>query len=840
MSTTALAHSGSRESDATIDRNTAISANENVGKPTTNRRTIGYRIIKANATIDDVNMWALGFAIFLTLAAVYPLAYVTVEFGMFSNRNAYSEYTKTQKCLVELQRAKFDIYDTNRYFDVMDESSTFSITETGTWTGPADIKEYVDFVLSDLFNLHDLISDRMVDLISATDDECVVVTNVINKVRVDKKFNPQGKCFIAPSHSSMHYSVKEGFKVKSIAVFYYKPALKLLFGDHFNTNEVRDDVCNIIQSSCQETWKFNNLTMDTCRSKYDDLPASDEDAYVDGNSKGCRIIHSRFARINPDHCAHLSFEPEEDSKGRIKCQESIGQQFQDFFSKYELESFLKTAHEWGFDETMLKPCEYEDVPKALPKPAKSNKMKDSNPTLLMNDYEFQVYMCWILYVTMELAGLGMEYLVWRIMLAGNWCKKKQDYWKVAQFVFPLATATGLGLAVSGNSLALPVIVLSLWKVGFPETIMCYYMALYEKRNSNLERLADFLDGIGTAVHHSSAAMYTCMLVTHVLPANKYTLACPLPLVAQHWVVLLRYNHKNVYAVLVTAIEIWWEWTSFSIIEHVHEYHWMGGMATLAMLFAHWCYFIAGILCLFMKKDEAERRLSKVVGDNLDRFSFLAYERASSIGKDSTFAPPGQQGMTDAGQSVKYLMMSAARLVAEDDEEQDEEQAFEEEAGKSDKHLMMSAAPLVGEDEEQAVEGEDELTASTFAPPGQQAQGMSEAGKSDKHLMMSAAPLVGEDEEQAVEGEDELTASTFAPPGQQAQGMSDAGQSVKHLMMSAARLVVEDEEEEEQDEEQDEEEEAWQKFKHLMMSAARPMGEDEEQTVEGRDELNALM
>eukprot|EP00581_Thalassiosira_minuscula_P007307 CAMPEP_0183702746 /NCGR_PEP_ID=MMETSP0737-20130205/751_1 /TAXON_ID=385413 /ORGANISM="Thalassiosira miniscula, Strain CCMP1093" /LENGTH=672 /DNA_ID=CAMNT_0025929413 /DNA_START=139 /DNA_END=2157 /DNA_ORIENTATION=+ len=668
MSST-LAAEGGQEPEATIDRSSVI---ENVGKPHRNRRTIGFRIVRANATIDDVNIWGVGLAIFLTLATVYPLAYVTVEFGMFSNRNTYSEYTKTQKCLVELQKANFDVYDTSSYFRVMDESSRLSLTETGTWTGPNDIKEYVDFVLSDLFNIHNPISDRTIDLMSATDDDCVVLTHTMTKVRVDKKFNPEGKCYITPNHTSIHYSVKDGFKVKSITVFYPKPALNLLFGDHFNTNEVRDDVCNIIESSCQETWKLNNLTMDTCRSKYDGLPAISEDAYLDGNSKGCRIIHSRFAKINPLHCAHLSLEPQEDFEGKIKCQESIGQQFQDFFSEYELESFQKMSHEWGFDETMIKPCEYEDEPRVLPKPAKNNKMKDSNPTLLMNDYEFMVYVSWMLYITMELAGIGMEYLVWRIMLAGDWSKKKEDYWKVAQFVFPLATATGLGLAISGNYLAMPLIVLSLWKMGFPETIMCFYMALYEKRNSKLERFVDFLDGVGTAVHHSSAAMYICLLLTHLLPANKYTLACPLPLVAQHWVVLLRYNYTNVYAGLETAIEIWWEWTTFSIIEQVHEYHWMGGMTTFAMLFAHWCYFIAGILGLFIKKDEDEDilggRLTAAVGNNFNRFSTLAYKRTTALGRVSTFAPspPGQQRVSVQGKSIKELMMSAV----EEDEEQD--------------------------------------------------------------------------------------------------------------------------------------------------------------------------
>ena len=53
-------------------------------------------------------------------------------------------------------------------YKITDESTTLSLTETGTWVGPGDIKEYVDFVLSDLFNVHGTASDQDVRLISAS------------------------------------------------------------------------------------------------------------------------------------------------------------------------------------------------------------------------------------------------------------------------------------------------------------------------------------------------------------------------------------------------------------------------------------------------------------------------------------------------------------------------------------------------------------------------------------------------------------------------------------------------------------------------------------------------
>ena len=86
-----------------------------------NRRTMGARILKANATVDDTNLWSIGLAIALTLIIIHSLSYVTVEYGMYNNRNVYSQYTKQQMCLSELQKSKFDVYDTERYSEFMGE-----------------------------------------------------------------------------------------------------------------------------------------------------------------------------------------------------------------------------------------------------------------------------------------------------------------------------------------------------------------------------------------------------------------------------------------------------------------------------------------------------------------------------------------------------------------------------------------------------------------------------------------------------------------------------------------------------------------------------------------------
>jgi hypothetical protein len=199
-------------------------------------------------------------------------------------------------------------------------------------------------------------------------------------------------------------------------------------------------------------------------------------------------------------------------------------------------------------------------------------MSGTVPTADLNDGQFQVYVGFVMYATMVLTGLGMEYLVWRMFLNDEWDKRTENVWRVAQFVFPILTATALGLANTGNFLAFPFLVVAMWKFGFPgecnvhafsikialyssgryiihhyfvthfvaarfcmsETILFFYSALYGGREQSfVERLVAFMRGVGTAAHHSASVLYVAMLVVHVLPlANRDAVAVTLPLVMQ--------------------------------------------------------------------------------------------------------------------------------------------------------------------------------------------------------------------------------------------------------------------------------------------------------------------
>jgi len=94
----------------------------------------------------------------------------------------------------------------------------------------------------------------------------------------------------------------------------------------------------------------------------------------------------------------------------------------------------------------------------------------SVPHELLTDSQFRVYAGFVVWVGVLIAGLGLEIFVWYHFLQ-FWSKAREGLWRFSQFIFPLLLVTSLGLAFHQDFLALPILVVGLWKFGFPETLM---------------------------------------------------------------------------------------------------------------------------------------------------------------------------------------------------------------------------------------------------------------------------------------------------------------------------------------------------------------------------------
>ncbi|KAG7343646.1 cytochrome P450 [Nitzschia inconspicua] len=214
----------------------------------------------------------------------------------------------------------------------------------------------------------------------------------------------------------------------------------------------------------------------------------------------------------------------------------------------------------------------------------------------LDDVEFYVYVGFILWITTLIAGVGMEALVW-IYFIRVWSEERERYWRFAQFFFPLFAMTSLGLALYRNYFSLPVMVFGLWKFGFPETLMYIYLGIFGRQGS-VGRTSDFLNGIGTAVHHGSASFIIAMLTVGVIPPSRYLISPILILIMQHWVALIAYSSRALYSAIELVLDYFFQWSVLSNFQQLFHLHWTAALGGSCMLFAHWMYLTAAVLSLF--------------------------------------------------------------------------------------------------------------------------------------------------------------------------------------------------------------------------------------------------
>ena len=294
--------------------------------------------------------------------------------------------------------------------------------------------------------------------------------------------------------------------------------------------------------------------------------------------------------------------------------------------------------EWG----IVGETDFQDSRPEIQKEEGPWSVTDTLPTAELSDAQFGVLVGFTLWITTEIAGLGLEYFVWHHLLQ-IWDDKREALWKFAQFLFPLLVGTTIGLALDRNFLALPFLVVSMWKFGYPETIMYLYLGLFDKKSARLRRISDFVNGVGTVAHHSAAAFLVCMLLAGVIPPSRYVLNSSLILVVQHWFVLLSYINETAYVVVELALEAWFEWTVISDFYHIRSLHWTAALGTGIFVFAHWLYLLAAGLDMLVDKTSIDadnvhqrgtkafrRRSTNVVSQHVRAHSTLAWDALEAM------------------------------------------------------------------------------------------------------------------------------------------------------------------------------------------------------------------
>jgi len=243
-----------------------------------------------------------------------------------------------------------------------------------------------------------------------------------------------------------------------------------------------------------------------------------------------------------------------------------------------------------------------------------------SPTSKLNALQFARYGTVFLWVTCCICGLGGELVFGQFVVRNISDESGKALYHLAQLFFSLALAVAL---FSHSPFSLPFVVLGLWKVGFPETTGCFLRArrlgIFTSTKHVLEATRHFLNGIGTVLHHTAAAYVVCACVTHLCPVNRITLATCMPIVMQHWFVLVRYHHMYIYGFIELCLEILFEWEIFANLPNINNKSGYDGTiraGALTMVVAHWCFWAAALVGL-IDGDSHEKR-NRISFNNIDK------------------------------------------------------------------------------------------------------------------------------------------------------------------------------------------------------------------------------
>jgi hypothetical protein len=253
-------------------------------------------------------------------------------------------YTATD-CFVGFGGFGFNIGTYERYDEYFRDDSVMTLAQAGRYTGPADIEEYVRFadVTSPYMDTAESIAAAAPQFKGVSEDgTCNFLIFGTSQYNTSAT-NSRASTFNVAYMASIFYELSDK-KISSINIFYAQPYLDFFFGDILNTARTRNFICGVLEDDCPETYALNGESFTdgskSCPLLLETLPsATGNRSYVDGYSQGCRALHGAFASQNTAHCAHISFLPEADTKGNIKCQDSNETLISDLFDPQDLVSY---------------------------------------------------------------------------------------------------------------------------------------------------------------------------------------------------------------------------------------------------------------------------------------------------------------------------------------------------------------------------------------------------------------------------------------------------------------------------------------------------------------------
>lgn len=239
--------------------------------------------------------------------------------------------------------------DPRNIVKMFEEDSVMQLAQAGAYVGPADVGEYMGFVNAEtspylIASTLDAIAFEIIGY-DEESEQCELIFMTKDSYTTNPVTTEREESFSTGLLSRTFLDYKGKFYTR-FNIFYTKGFLDLVFADLLAGETTQSFICNdVLNGACSG---FLDTTVD-CTQALSLLPKAEGDnLYVDGNSLGCRGLHSAFAYTNPEfHCPHVALTETEDPKGRVRCQSSEFLPISDLVSAELIEQFDQFLEENG-------------------------------------------------------------------------------------------------------------------------------------------------------------------------------------------------------------------------------------------------------------------------------------------------------------------------------------------------------------------------------------------------------------------------------------------------------------------------------------------------------------
>ena len=240
----------------------------------------------------------------------------------------------------------YDTFNFQSYSTYHDDDSTFTLAQAGVYKGAAAIEEYVKFAspFSPYF-ASVVVPFEFEESFKGFDGSTCVFSNA-GPIRYTFEQSTTGssESFLVVSGSNLYFNVQTK-KIDKVDL-YYGPGFLEYFFQTLQSPEANNLICETMGDTCG----YNIGTKRACVNRLSNALPVLEDGYFDGDSQGCRVLHTALAISNPDlHCPHINLKAEADSNGNTKCFESSNIDPDDLFDDDDYEIFNATCIKYGID-----------------------------------------------------------------------------------------------------------------------------------------------------------------------------------------------------------------------------------------------------------------------------------------------------------------------------------------------------------------------------------------------------------------------------------------------------------------------------------------------------------